>query len=453
MTSAEGGLALAVARRVCAIGPTALTEDARMAVQAHLLDCLGLAIAGRSSDRVRRAAAVQGGPDPVVLFSLACGALGLDDFDEATRAHPGAVVVPALLVATADARRPVPGDRLATALFLGYEVMAWLGAAMDARRMHRRGRHPSAVLGVPSVALAAAWLAELHECSVAAALGIGSGFSFGLTQFDVHEDMRALQTAAAASAGLRAARLAAAGFPASGQALEGPGGLLGGDTSRVLPVDAIAAVPSAIERVSFKPYPHFSDLHPVVTALLSAMDAASPDPEHVVAVRAFLSERAAARLHNGPVATVKEAKRSAAFVLAFALRSIAADGPDLRLPISAADVVDPRTRALADRVEVNVIPADDRESAVATVEITFADGRSRTASSTGYPGDGRDPRLRWTLADARERFTAIVGGADDRGIGDAATRLVDRLPTSDDVRHDAAGLVRAVTVPGGGREP
>ena len=452
LTISSMGLANAVAQRVCSIQPTAVSQEACLAAKSHLLDCLGLTIAGSSSDRVRRASAVDGVPDPVVILSLACSALGLDDFDEATRAHPGAMIVPALLVGAAGARRPVSGKRLATALVIGYELIAWLGAAMDARHMHPRGRHPSAVLGVPSVAVAAAWLAELDERAVAAALGIASGFSFGLTQFDEQEDLRALQTAAAASAGLRAARFAAAGFSASPQALEGAGGLLGGDTSRVLPVDGIGTIPSAVELASFKPYPHFSDLHSLVAALLSAFNGASADIGQIVVIRAFLTEEAASRLYEGPVVNVKQAKRSAAFVLAFTLRSITQGGPDIRVPFTEADVVDPHTQALSNLVEVRTTnPASHAGSAVATVEITLANGRSLTATSTGYPGDGRDRQLRWSLAEARERFALMVGsGVQRRNMVDAALRLADRLDTSNDIRDDARTLVRELAALGGG---
>jgi 2-methylcitrate dehydratase PrpD len=221
-----------------------------------------------------------------------------------------------------------------------------------------------------------------------------------------------------------------------------------------LPVDVIGAVPSAIEQVSFKPYPHFSDLHPVVAALLTAFDGESTDPHQLVAVRALLSEKAASRLHEGPVANVRDARRSAAFVLAYALRSISPDGPDLRIPFTEADVSDPRTQALAERVEVTVRRADsDADSAVAAVEITLTDGRRIAGASAGYPGDGRDPRLRWSVADARDRFAALAGRERrHRGIGDTAIQLVDRLMTSDDVREDARIVVRALATPDGGRD-
>jgi 2-methylcitrate dehydratase PrpD len=447
----RGSLAAEIARRVGSIGPAGVADGARTAAQAHLLDCLGMMVAGRRSDRVRRALAADGPRDPVVVLSLACGALGLDDFDEATRTHPGAMIAPALLVAAADAEHPVPGERLMTALVLGYDLIAWFGAALDARGMHPRGRHPSAVLGVPSVALAAAWLLGLDEPGVAAAIGIGAGLSFGLTQFDVREDMRALQTAYAASSGLRAARFAKSGFPASAQALEGPGGLFGGDPARVLPVEAIGAAPSAVEQVSFKPYPHFSDLHPPVTALFSALAGSSVEADEIVAIRVVLTEKAASRLHAGPPHNVKEAKRSARFVLAFALRSITRDGPDLRVPLTEADVCDARTMMLADRIRVAVVPhTPGADAAVASIEVALADGKVLTGTSVSYPGDGRDRRLRWALTDARERFDVIVGGGGERRTGlDAVTRLVDRLRTTDDVRDDARVLINALTTPTG----
>lgn len=447
MTEADEGLSLAIARRASELDPSALPPSRLAATQAHLLDCLGLIIAGRAHDRVKRASKTDDGPDPVVVLSLACGALGLDDFDEATRTHPGAVVVPALVVSAASREAPVPGLRLATALALAYDMMAWLGAALDARQMHPRGRHPSSVLGVPSVAFAAAWLAGLDERAAASALGLGCGFSFGLTQFDVREDVRALQTAEAASMGLRVARFAAAGFHAAGHAVEGPGGLLNGDTSRVLPIAAIGATPSAVEQVSFKPYPHFSDLHPVVAALVSACGGLPVDPGKVVSIHATLTERTASRLYVGPVGTVKEAKRSASFVLAFALRAMSPGGPDLQIPFTELDLADSRTTELAERVAVTIAPSDAGSVPdTSSVEVKFADGHTRVSSMRGYPGDGRDPALRWSLSDARARFdalTANVAGSEDAAR--AAVRLTDLLAMHDDIRENARTLVDAVS--------
>jgi 2-methylcitrate dehydratase PrpD len=430
--------------------------DAWSAVQTHLLDCLTLMAAGRNSDRVRRAAAAAGTPDPAFTLSLACGALGLDDFDEATRTHPGAVLVPALLVAAAEHPDPVAGPVLAAGLVSGYELLAWLGAATDARRMHLRGRHPSAVLGIPSAAVAVARLLGLDEHKIQAALGIGAGFACGLTEFDDREDMRAVQTAWAASAGLRAARLADAGFPASERALEANGGYLGANGSSAEPVAEMGLAPFAVESVSFKPYPHFSDLHPATAALFVALQDRRVPACEVAAVRAHLTPTANARLHRGSAPrSPKEAKRSAPFALAACLCAAQrTPTPTLLDAFTERRLRDPEVLALAERVEVLTDLPDvdgaratasdvDAAPTIARVEVVLVDGEVLTGSSTGYPGDGRDPRFRWTLMEARRRFDMLT--ADARGptleAAHAGLTLALDLQQVTDVRPAARMLV------------
>lgn len=446
----------AVAHTVKAMNADRMGADAWSAVQTHLLDCLALIAAGRNSDRVRRAAAAGGTPDPAFTLSLACSALGLDDFDEATRTHPGAVLVPALLVAAAEHPEPVAGSALAEGLLIGYELMAWLGAATDARRMHLRGRHPSAVLGIPSAAVAVARLLGLDVHKIQAALGIGAGFACGLTEFDDREDMRAVQTAWAASAGLRAARLADAGFPASQRALEANGGYLGGNDSSAEPVAEIGSAPFAVESVSFKPYPHFSDLHPVTAALFVALRDHRALASEVTAVRAHLTPTANARLYRGSVPrSTKEAKRSASFALAACLCAAErTPAPTLLDAFTGQRLRDPEVLALAERVEVltdvpDVVGARatasdiDAAPTIARVEVVLANGDVLTGSSTGYPGDGRDPRLRWTLMEARRRFDSLTADAcgPTLAAAQAGLTLALDLQQVSDVRPAARTLV------------
>ncbi|MGH2927978.1 MAG: MmgE/PrpD family protein, partial [Solirubrobacteraceae bacterium] len=413
-----------------------------------LLDCLGMMIAGRTAERVHRARGVDGPLDHGVILSLACGALGLDDFDEATRAHPGSVIVPALLVAAAAEERPVPGKRFVNAVWLGYEIMAWLGSALDAGSMHLRGRHPSAVLGVPAAACASAWLLGLGEAGVAAALGIGAGFAFGLSQFDAADDVRALQTAHATSSGLRAAFFAKSGFHASHQALEGPGGFFGAHGSqRTSPLEAIGAAPSALERTSFKPYPHFTDLHPAVTALSAALTASSIGPDAIEQIRLLLPHKVVSRLHSGVPESLKQAKRSAGFVLALATRSLLRAGPDLRAPLQRSQLFDREILSLAERVVVVSVPdRDGRDVPESAVEVVLEGGGVLSGTATGYPGDGRVPGTRWNLADVRARFDVVVPSSDHR-LAEMATGLVERAGTEGDVRDNIALLIDAITMP------
>jgi 2-methylcitrate dehydratase PrpD len=425
------GASLAAAEAIHDLDASALPPSAIEAVQAHVVDSLGLIIAGADSDRVRRG--LDALPDdPAFALSLACGALGLDDFDEDTRAHPSAVLLPAVLTAADGHHQPVPGADLIAGLVAGYQLLAGLGEAMDARSMHPRGRHPSAVLGVPGAAVAAARALGTDAAGIAAALGVGAAFSCGLTVFDEQESMRAVQTAWAASTGVRAARLARAGFPASPYAIDGPGGLLGDRPHPAL--ELIRWPPYAVERVSLKVYPHFSDLHPVTFALVQAIGGRRIDPRAVRSVRARTVVAAGERLSwEWPPASVRAAKRSAGFVLASCLRyAPTASATGLLDALRAERLSEPETVALGARVELRAdLSAGEPDAPVATVQIELEDGRMLTGTSRGYPGDGRDPDLRCTVADAQARFDGFAGAAagvreeQSRDVLDGALGLAD----------------------------
>jgi 2-methylcitrate dehydratase PrpD len=454
--AAEGlvGLSGEVARRLAEINVEDLGPGGWTAVQTHLVDCLALVIAGRESERVRRARGMAESTDPVFALSLACGALGLDDFDESTRAHPGAVLVPALLAAAASQPEPVSGADLAASLVVGYEVFAWLGAAMDARQMHPRGRHPSAVLGPPAAAAAVARLLRLDARGIQNALGIGASFSCGIVEFDEHEDMRAVQTAWAATGGMRAARLAGAGFAASARALEASGGLIRREGAQLPSTETIGGPAFAIESVSFKPYPHFSDLHPATAALRAAMHGANISADEVVEIAAYLRPAAVERLSDEfPPRTAQAAKRSAEFVLAICL--LATDD-DLVGTFVDDRLDDRQVLAVAERVRVSTeVPHqstldDDDATVMARVRVTLTDGRMLSGSSTGYPGDGRDPKLRWQLEDGLARLEAFTAGAQAPVLAavEASRDLAVRLKQLTDIRDTA----RLFTRLGGGHD-
>ena len=429
------------------LGGAAAVEAAR----AHLVDALGLALAGASDERVARGDAALRG-EAAFALSLAVGALGLDDFDEATRAHPGAVLVPALAAAAVASDRPVAGERFATALATGYQLFQGYGRMAGAAAMHPRGLHPTSLLGPLAAAGAVATLrgdaAEGRETAVR----IAASLAAGIVEFDARETMRAVQTAWAAVSGVRAARLAEAGFPASANALDAPGGLLGRDPA--IDRDGLAADPLAgalaIELVSFKPYPHFSDLHPATAALVDALR--SVPPSHVAGVSVRLGEKAASRLSaEFPPTTPKAAKRSARFALASVLaRAIHGDDPSsLRGAFTAARLADPEVLALAERVRLGETLRDAPPTA-AVVALELDDGRLVEASALSYPGDGRDPGCRWGWEDAAARFDDVTAGlpAPARAVAARARALAEGLPAAADVRRPLAAVLGLVAGPG-----
>lgn len=440
------GLASRAAQAAVGIEVAALDPGVLVAVKAHLLDCLGMIIAGAGDDRVTRALSVSGPTDVPFTLSLACGALALDDFDEATRTHPGAVLVPAVVGAATSGQREVSGADLVAALVAGYQMFGGLGGLVDAGQMHLRGQHPSTFLGVPSGALAVCRMLRSDVTTSSAAIGIAASLSCGITEFDEREVMRAVQTAWAASAGVRAAQLAAAGFPPSPLALEALAGRDGRSADVHTDAELLTGPPWHIEQVSFKPYPHFSDLHPVSAVLIGMLGDQRLPAEHIQAIRIRLTPRAASRLSDVfPPENPKQAKRSGRFALASCV--IAAQrfgrGSALLDAFSGDRLADPETLALAQRITVT----DDLppNGSTGTVTVVLTDGRTWFGEADGYPGDGRDPALRWDWSDAVARYGELSEAAGtDPALASALLDMVDRLETFDDVVPPLQRLRRLV---------
>ncbi|MCU1558569.1 MAG: hypothetical protein JWN09_2564, partial [Microbacteriaceae bacterium] len=344
--------------------------------------------------------------------------------------------------------RAVAGADLIAALVAGYQLFGGLGQAADAGQLHLRGQHPSAFLGVPAAAGA---VARLHGASAAVcanAIGIGASFSSGITEFDPQETMRTVQTAWASSAGLRAAGLALVGLAPSSRALEAAGGLLGRST----PPGSAAAEGAdlmggaiAIERVSFKPYPHFSDLHPVTAVLIEMLGSRRVHPDEIRRIAVRLTPRAGSRLFDGfPPRSTKEAKRSARFALASCVVQAhrTGNGAALLAAFTAERLADDDVLSVASRIDVALdLPEGGPSGAV---ELSLVDGSVVAREADGYPGDGRDPSLRWGWADASARFAELCASPPHVGVGVALQDLVQSLERSDDIRPALRELERLV---------
>ncbi len=208
---------------------TLLWEDIPFPLQAkaqdHLLDTIGAAIAGRTTEAVRLAETVFDMPGPSRLLTggparemrhaarinaVASHALEFDDTEGCD--HSGAVVVPVLL-AILDAHPAVSGSRLLTALVAGYEVGRRVQLALGGYNAHNdSGWHSTATCGVFAATAAAAVLLELDAGQTASALGIAASSSSGGWAFARDGAMtKQLHTSNAAANGIDAALLARAG--------------------------------------------------------------------------------------------------------------------------------------------------------------------------------------------------------------------------------------------------
>jgi 2-methylcitrate dehydratase PrpD len=224
-----------------------LPSEIVRAVQDRLLDTLGVALAGASSDAgqiVRRRAIDWGGSGaagvlgedlrlPASSAALVNGtyshALDFDDTHLPSIVHPSAPLVPAVL-AQANASDS-SGQALLTALTIGYEISCRLGMAQYDRSNRRsvfidRGLHLTSYVGAIAGAAAAAKVAGLDRDGIAHAISIATGMGAGLIESSRSGgSVKKFQGGWSAHCAVVAAEMAGDGLTGAATALEGRYGL------------------------------------------------------------------------------------------------------------------------------------------------------------------------------------------------------------------------------------
>jgi 2-methylcitrate dehydratase PrpD len=289
MTAAETrGLTEDLARRVC--DPARRPDEAGLDLaERALADTVGVTLAAADDPTVRSLLAGLGpGPDDGPCTVLVRGrrtdartaalvggtsahALDFDDVDDAVIGHPSAVLVPAVLAAGEQV--DADGHAVLDAYWTGLTTSRAIAQALGVAGHYAAGWHATATLGTLAAAAAVARLLGLEPLQVQHALGIAGSLAGG-SRANFGTMTKPLHAGAAASNGLFAARLAAAGFTADPGQLEAPLGFLalhagdGADDPR--PPD-----PAALTRpaVNVKLHPCCYYLHPAADAMLDLVEA------------------------------------------------------------------------------------------------------------------------------------------------------------------------------------
>jgi len=323
--------------------------------------------------------------------ALANGAAGhaLDYDDVALAGHPSVVLVPAVL-AEAEALG-ADGKAAITAYVAGYEAWANL-IERDPDPYHRKGWHPTAVMGPVAAAAAIANLRKLDTEKAAMALALAASMSAGVVA-NFGTMTKPFQAGRAAQSGVLAARLVAAGMTASPDALEHPVGLMQalsphGKVDTETPLDKLGKTWRIIETgLNVKKYPMCYGVHRALDGMLDLVKQHKLTPDAVKEIAVTTGKTQAAMLRNHRPQTGLEAKFSMEFAMATALTVGRAglgelsDGfvrrPDVqtamgKVSIATTDTVaaDDPVFAEFDRVAVKL--ADGRE--ILSPEMRFARG-------------------------------------------------------------------------------
>jgi 2-methylcitrate dehydratase PrpD len=211
-----------------------------------LADTVAVTLAARDHPVTRLAAGLPEG----ARWAVTGHVLDFDDLHMPSTTHVSAVCMPAALTAGGGPR----------AYLAGAGVMARLGTALGWAH-YSAGWHATCTAGAPAAAAAAAVALGLSAGQIATAIALAVPAAGGV-QRAFGTDAKSLQVGFAVDAGVRAARLAAAGARADPAALDAWLALVGGDASAL-----DLAGPAVPDGLAIKIYPCCYALQRPISAL------------------------------------------------------------------------------------------------------------------------------------------------------------------------------------------
>jgi 2-methylcitrate dehydratase PrpD len=317
----------------------ALSDEVRHYARRHLLDTIGVMIAGADGDVATRAEAVlsevrPAGNVPVpgrarradlldaaFLGGTAAHGIELDDGFREGSVHPGCTVVPASL-ANAYLRK-ASGKALLEAMIAGYEITTAIGRTCHPD-LRQRGFHPTGAVAVFGAAVATARLRGLSRQAIANALGIAASSAAGLFAFvNGGSDIKRLHAGHASREGLQAALLAEQGVEGPPAVIEARDGFMQayafGRADKARPVLLPPAAPFGLTDCYIKPYACCRHIQPAVEALIGLLNDEKIAAEEVQRVDAETYRIAAEHAETG-WDTFASAQLSFPYLMAVALQ-------------------------------------------------------------------------------------------------------------------------------------
>ncbi|MFQ5681961.1 MAG: MmgE/PrpD family protein [Candidatus Binatia bacterium] len=412
-----------------------LPVDVLEVARVYMLDWLGSALAGLATvpgAKLRDYGRVQP-PGQATLVGLELGRsaevaalvngglshiVEMDDLDNGSVLHPGAVIIPAAL-AVAE-REHCSGKNFLSAVVAGYEVAIRVGEAVGKRHYHYF--HNTATCGVFGAAAAVGWLLGLTEAQCVWALGNAGTQAAGLWEFNTDGDMsKHLHAGRAASNGVLAADLARLGFTGARRILEGPRGFFAATAPGADPGtfskywNRQEQVPVfKIGGVSIKPHASCRHTHPAIDAALALRaqlprgDSDAPSVSHITQVHVGTYGAALDLCDNPQPRTPYAAKFSLHYCVAAALSRGHVGVTDF----TPQAIADPTVCSLLPRICTALEPQLEARYPAewpAAVSVILGNGDKLNAVVNHPKGDPENPLTPQELTD-KFRDLATYGG-------------------------------------------
>lgn len=405
--------------------PQAAIDRAKLA----LVDFVGVAIAGsvepvskivanyvgrtsRGDATVIGAPFRAGATDAALANSTAGHALDFDDSSFVLGGHPTVTMIPALL-AVGQERRST-GREILEAYVVGFDVAMNVSRAVNFEH-YEKGWHPTATLGTFATAAAVARLMRLPAEAVQHALGLAGSMASGI-KANFGTMAKPFQVGHASHKGVLCAQLAADGFTASPNALEGRQGFFevynGPGNYRP---EALSAFGDTFEilksGIMFKQYPSCGSTHAPIDA---ARDLVREQPlrgADIESVTITMNKRRLTHIDRPVVKTGLEAKFSIQYTLAAALT----DGTIGLRHFTEAAMARPELRDLTARVQAIGVDGGDALGQVCEIEVALKGGGKRSVRREDAEGRAADGYQRYMNA----KFIDCVEQAFDRAYAEA----------------------------------
>ena len=324
------------------------------------------------------------------------------DYDDAHQMGAGHISCPCWSTAFALANQLHSSEQATLAAFItGFEVMARLGGGGPTgvgRNLHRRGLHPTSILGRIGAAVVASVLMRLDLQKIEYALGIAATTAGGLIgSFGTHA--KPFHGGKAAMDGILAAQLAAHGFESATHLLETEKGLLDAIIQdravEVPPLDFDARW--EILRNGFKPYASCRGTHASIqTARKLAPRLVG---KTITRVHAKVHPNAMVAAGKMNPRTPLECKFSVPFCIALGLRGYRVVATDF----TDAAFLDESVTQLLPRIEIEVV--QDQAQYAAHMDVYLEDGACLHEDTAIVLGHADNPM---SEADFRAKFEGLV---------------------------------------------
>jgi 2-methylcitrate dehydratase PrpD len=324
------------------------------------------------------------------------------------------------------------GRTVLEAFMVGFEVECKIADAIYPTH-YKQGFHTSGTIGAFGAAAATAKLLKLDRAQLAHAIGITASMSAGI-RVSFGTMTKPLHVGRAAFNGVTAAQLAARGFTAGAEALDGQWGFFkvtggGFDAERIV---GVLGKPWTIVSpgVSIKPYPCGCLGHPTMDAMLTLVTKHDIKPEQIRKIRLRAGSNILNPLRYKTANTELEAKFCPAFMLsAVALRRRAGVNEFSDEFVTSASV-----QAMMRRVETVFDQGIEDQGFVrmlSIVEVELEDGRVLTQESGPYGGGPDRP---FTREELRDKFTECGSLVLPRERLEAIFERIERLEQVSNIR-------------------